>query len=129
MWSFVGSKKNPKYIWGAIDRKTKQIVSFYIGDRSTSSGREMWKRLPDIYKKSYCYTDFYSAYQAFISQYELEQVGKDSGKTNSIERFWNSIRQRLARFVRKTLSFSKSEKMHNICLELFLYQYNLEVIS
>ncbi len=34
-------------------------------------------------------------------------------------------RQRLARFVRKTLSFSKSDRMHEICLRLFLHRYNL----
>jgi len=26
--------------------------------------------------------------------------------------------------VRKSLSFSKSEEMHDICLRLFLYDYN-----
>ena len=32
----------------------------------------------------------------------------------------------LARFVRMTLSFSKSVVMHEACLLLFLYRYNLE---
>jgi insertion element IS1 protein InsB len=32
----------------------------------------------------------------------------------------------LARFVRKTLSFSKSLVMHDVCLRLFLHRYNLE---
>ena len=30
------------------------------------------------------------------------------------------------RFVRKTLSFSKSRQMHHCCLKLFIYRYNLE---
>ncbi|MDT5269721.1 MAG: transposase, partial [Acidobacteriota bacterium] len=30
----------------------------------------------------------------------------------------------LARFVRRTLSFSKSEKMHEACLRLFIHRYN-----
>ncbi|MCA1626956.1 MAG: IS1 family transposase [Acidobacteria bacterium] len=29
------------------------------------------------------------------------------------------MRQRLARFVRKTLSFSKTDRMHEVCLRLF----------
>jgi len=33
----------------------------------------------------------------------------------------------LARFVRKTLSFSKSEVMHEVCLRLFLHRYNLSL--
>ncbi|MDQ3684708.1 MAG: IS1 family transposase, partial [Acidobacteriota bacterium] len=35
----------------------------------------------------------------------------------------------LGRFVRKTLSFSKSEEMHELCLRLFLHHYNLALIS
>ncbi|MCA1837565.1 MAG: IS1 family transposase, partial [Actinobacteria bacterium] len=35
---------------------------------------------------------------------------------------WNgTLRQRLGRFVRKTLSFSKCEEMHETCLVLFLH--------
>ncbi|MCP4423710.1 MAG: hypothetical protein GY803_04375, partial [Chloroflexi bacterium] len=36
----------------------------------------------------------------------------------------NTLRQRLARFVRKTLSFSKSDEYHEIALKLFLHEYN-----
>ena len=35
------------------------------------------------------------------------------------ERFNNILRQRLGRFVRKTLSFSKCDLMHELCLRLF----------
>jgi hypothetical protein len=37
------------------------------------------------------------------------------------------IWQRLARFVRKTLLFSKNDVMHEICLFLFLHRYNNEL--
>ena len=37
-----------------------------------------------------------------------------------------TLRQRLSRFVRKTLSFSKSRQMHHCCLKLFICRYNLE---
>jgi len=37
-----------------------------------------------------------------------------------------TITTRLARFVRMTVSFSKSEVMHKVCLLLFLSRYNLE---
>jgi insertion element IS1 protein InsB len=57
-----------------------------------------------------------------------QAVSKGSGLTAHVERFNNTLRQRLARFVRKTLSFSKSEHMHLICLHRFLVRYNLEVI-
>ena len=53
-------------------------------------------------------------------------VGKETGETAHVERWNNTLRQRLARFVRKTLSFSKSPVMHEACLNLFLHRYNRE---
>ena len=56
-------------------------------------------------------------------------VGKESGETAHVERWNNTFRQRRARFVRKSLSFSKSDVYHEIALKLFLYEHNLRVIS
>jgi len=53
-------------------------------------------------------------------------VGKQTGETAHVERWNNTLRQRLARFVRMTLSFSKSVMMHEACLFLFLLRYNLD---
>src|SRR2546428_487460 len=53
-------------------------------------------------------------------------IGKETGETAHVERWNNTLRQRLARFVRMTLSFSKSAAMHEMCLLLFLYRYNLD---
>jgi IS1 family transposase len=60
---------------------------------------------------------------------EYELVGKETGETAQVERWNNTLRQRLARFVRKTLSFSKSDEYHEIALRLFLHEYNSAVIS
>jgi insertion element IS1 protein InsB len=49
-------------------------------------------------------------------------VGKQTGETAHVERWNNTLRQRLARFVRMTLSFSKSVVMHEACLLLFLHR-------
>ncbi|MFL6257740.1 MAG: IS1 family transposase, partial [Pyrinomonadaceae bacterium] len=48
-------------------------------------------------------------------------AGKETGFTAHVERWNNTLRQRLGRFVKKSLSFSKSEEMHEICLRLFLH--------
>ena len=55
-----------------------------------------------------------------------EATGKEEGETCHVERWINTLRQRLSRFVRKTLSFSKSRRMHYCCLKLFICRYNLE---
>jgi len=53
-------------------------------------------------------------------------VGKETGETAYVGRWINTLRQHLVRFVRKTLTFSKSLLMHKACLNLFLHHYNHE---
>jgi insertion element IS1 protein InsB len=55
-----------------------------------------------------------------------EATGKEEGETCHVERWINTLRQRLSRFVRKTLSLSKSRRMHHCCLKLFIHRRNLE---
>jgi IS1 family transposase len=100
-----------------------------IGDRSERSCRKLWEKIPEAYRVGHCYTDFWEAYQKVIPDEQHTAVGKESGQTAHVERWNNMLRQRLARFVRKTLSFSKSEVMHEICLRLFLHRYNLACLS
>ncbi len=73
----------------------------------------------------HCFSDFWGAYQTVIPAEQHTAVGKETGETAHVERWNNTLRQRLARFVRKTLSFSKSPVMHEACLRLFLHRYNL----
>lgn len=54
------------------------------------------------------------------------QAAYFKGPTNPIERFKNTLRQRLERLVRKTLAFFKCPRMHELVIQLFLHRYNLE---
>ena len=49
MWSFVGRKSNKQWVWIAIDVESKQIIAFYVGDRSRKSARKLWNRIPLVY--------------------------------------------------------------------------------
>jgi insertion element IS1 protein InsB len=46
-------------------------------------------------------------------------------KTNHIERFNNTLRQRVSRLVREALSFSKKLVNHIGAIKLFICHYNL----
>ena len=59
----------------------------------------------------------------------LIRVCKGSGQTNHMERGYNTLRQSCARFVRKTLSFSKPDATHKIVTRLFIVRYNLSMIT
>jgi insertion element IS1 protein InsB len=127
LWSFVAKKTNQSWVWFALCRKTRQIVAFVLGDRSETTCRKLWSAIPPAYRNGICYTDFWQAYQAVIPDEQHEPSGKETGETAHVERFNNTLRQRLARFVRKTLSFSKSALMHEICLSLFIWRYNMDI--
>ena len=126
LWSFVLKKTNRTWIWIALCRKTRQVVAYAVGDRSEQTCHRLWEAIPAAYRVGHCYTDFWAAYQAVIPEEPHSAVGKETGETAHVERWNNTLRQRLARFVRKTLSFSKSLLMHTACLKLFLHRYHLE---
>jgi len=124
--AFVLKKAKQAWIWIALCRKTRQVVSYAIGDRSEKTCRILWEAIPATYRAGHCFTDFWAAYQAVIPEEQHTAVGKETGETAHGERWNNPLRQRLGRFVRKTLSFSKSLVMHDARLSLFLHRYNLE---
>jgi insertion element IS1 protein InsB len=124
LWSFVLKKVNTYWIWIALCRKTRQVVSSAIGDRSKETGEKLWNKIPLVYRSGKCFTDFYSVYKNIIPEDQHYPVAKKTGETAHVERWNKTLRQRLGRFVRETLSFSKSDAMHEICLRLFLHRYN-----
>ena len=124
LWSFVARRKNKRWVWLALCRRTRQVVAYALGDRGEQTCRLLWERVPRGLRHALTFTDFWEAYQKVVPGGQHVACGKGSGQTNHIERFNNTLRQRLARFVRRTLSFSKSEVMHEDCLRLFLHHYN-----
>jgi IS1 family transposase len=129
MWSFVLKKANKRWVWVALCRRTRQIVAYFIGDRSQTSCLQLWRRIPRPYRRCYSFSDFWEAYQHIFAADRHQSVDKDSGETNHIERWFNTVRQRLARFVRKTLSFSKLDHYHEMVFRLFVDHYNRLCIS
>jgi IS1 family transposase len=126
LWSFVLKKAKEVWIWIALCRQTRQVVAYALGDRSKKTCQRLWEAIPLAYRQGHCFTDFWAAYMAVIPEEQHTAVGKETGETAHVERWNNTLRQRLARFVRMTLSFSKSEIMHKACLLLFLHRYNLD---
>lgn len=124
LWSLVLKRANKRWIWIALCRATRQVVADVVGDRSASTCQKLWEQIPASYRAAHCYSDFWEAYQLVIPPEQHTAAGKETGLTAHVERWNNTLRQRLGRFVRKSLSFSKSEAMHDICLRLFLYDYN-----
>ena len=125
MWSFVGAKENKQWIWLALDADTREIVGVFIGDRSRQSAKQLWQSLPAVYRQcAMSYTDFWESYAQVLPSKRHRAVGKETGKTSYIERFNNTLRQRVGRLVRKTLSFSKKLSNHIGAIWYFVHHYN-----
>ncbi len=129
LWSFVRYKKNKWWVWLALCRRTRQVVAYAIGDRSETTCRLRWSRIPLAYRQGLLYSDFWESYQAVLPDDQHHPVDTSTGETNHIERWNLTLRQRLGRFVRKTLSCSKCELMHEYCLQLFLHEYNVVCLA
>ena len=124
LWSFVGSQQRPAWVWAALCRATRQVVACCLGDRSEESCRYFWQQVPAPWRLATCYTDCWDAYGAVLPAAQHQVGGKGDGQTAHIERWNNTLRQRLGPFVRKTLSFSKSDCLHHARLQLFVHRYN-----
>jgi insertion element IS1 protein InsB len=149
LWSFVKKKSNKRWGWLALCKQTLQVVASVIGGRGfealnpqtvtaqeqqdlaprIETCKQLWANVPELYKQGIIFTDFWEAYQAVIPAKQHDPGGKESGLTAPIERFNNTLRQRLAHFVRKSLSFSKSDPRHLISLHAFLVRYTLEILA
>jgi insertion element IS1 protein InsB len=129
MWSFVGNKGNKQWVWLALDVKSGEIVGVYVGDRSRAGATGLWQSLPGVYRQcAICYTDFWEAYEQVIPNQRHRAVNKKSGKTNLIERFNCTLRQRVSRLVRDTLSFSKKLDNHIGAIWYFVHHYNSSLL-
>ncbi len=70
----------------------------------------LWQRIPERLRCQTSFSDFWEAYNFIYQQTgQHQKVGKESGQTNHMERWNNTIRQWMGRLTRKTLSFSKSD--------------------
>jgi insertion element IS1 protein InsB len=66
------------------------------------------------------YTDGWGAYERHLDA-EQHAVGKQH--TQKIERKHIKLRTRIKRLVRRTICFSKTERMHDLVIGLFVNRY------
>ncbi len=126
MSSFVQKKANKQWIWIAMDATSRQVIAFHVGDRSRRSAKRLWAKIPMAYRQyATFYTDQYVVYEGVIPAAQHRAISKLARTTNHLERFNNTLRQRVSRLVRETLSFSKKLANHIGAIKLFICHYNL----
>lgn len=123
MWSFVGKKKRKRWIWVVYDPVNRLVITYYIGKRGKKAARKLWKKIPVLLRSCMFETDDWEAYRSIVPKAQ-HKVGKDL--TYYIEGFNATVRARVSRLVRRTLSFSKKDKWHHLAIGWFFWQFNLE---
>jgi insertion element IS1 protein InsB len=125
--SFVGEKWFKRWLWTAQCRRTRQIVAYAIGDRSETTAQKLWQAIPESYRTCPVYTDQFKVYPLIVPPEQHHPVPKGTGLTNHQERWYNTLRQWLGRYTRRTLSFSKEDRYHDLVTLWFILQHNLMI--
>ena len=128
VWSFVAKRTQKRWLWTALCRRTRQIVAFVMGDHSEATCRHLWQAIPKAYRRCQTFSDFWKAYAAVLPTQTHQSVGKESGQTAHMERWYNTLRQRLGRYTRKSLSFSKTDYHHALVTRWFITDYNMHLL-
>ena len=130
MQSFVQKKGNKRWIWIAMDAKTRQVIAFHVGDRSRGSAKRLWAKIPKAYRQhATFYTDQYVVYEGGIPAAPHRAISKLARQPKHIERFNNTLRQRVSRLVCEALSLSKQLANHIGAIKLFICHYNLTRVA
>jgi insertion element IS1 protein InsB len=124
MWSFVGRKSNPRWLWYAIDYHTGKVLASVFGRRKDEVFLEL-KKLREPFGIRRYYTDGWGAYERHLDA-EQHWIGKND--TQEIESKHIRLRTRIKRLVRRTICFSKTERMHDLVIGLFINRYEFGLL-
>ena len=124
--SFLHKKANKPWIWIAMDATSRQVIAFRVGDRSRKSAKRLWTKIPHAYRQhAMFYTDQYVVYKGVIPAAQHRAIHKLARKTHHLERFNNTLRQRVSRLIREAFSCSKKLANHIGAIKLFICHDNL----
>lgn len=115
--SFIKRKQNHIWIAYALDRKSKQVVSFNIGARTNATLSVVTETL-HIAEAKRIYTDRLRNYKSLIDKsiHRTNFYG-----TNHIERHNLTLRTHLKRLSRRTICFSRSMAVLTAILKIYFW--------
>ncbi len=123
--SFVEKKKNQCWLWLAYAPKHRQMLAFSLGRRTDESLRNLLDKLSAVQITRF-YTDNWESYRNLIPEVR-HWIGKAG--IQRIERQNLNFRTHLKRLQRRTICFSKSKKMLEAIVRLYIHQLNSSSIS
>jgi hypothetical protein len=124
LWSFVGTKKRQMWLGIALCRRTRQVVAYTLGDRSTQTCQELYKKLPEAYRQCQTYSDFWVRGRKSAST-PLQTTTQDFRPRKLTKRFFlkQPIKPWAKKRVRRTMLNAGITPYGNAGLALFLKPY------
>ena len=119
MWSYVGKKAQPRWLWHAIDHHSGTVLAYVFGRRKDAVFLQLQALLEPFGIRRF-YTDGWGTYMRHLDPAK-HTVGKQH--MQAIESKHINLRTRIKRLVRRTLCFSKTEWMHDLVIGLFVNRY------
>ena len=81
LWSYVGSKEKPQWLWLVMHSETRQILAMEVGPRNGKTAEKLFAKLPGHIKKKLCTTPIYSLDTTKPSNtQDTGRLGKAQGK-------------------------------------------------
>jgi insertion element IS1 protein InsB len=117
-------KKNKCWIWKALDRRTRRVLTWVVGRRDAATFRRLYARVKGAGRVYY--TDDWPSYRAVLPP-EQHVIGKAGPHT--IERDNANTRHYLARMTRRGKVVSKSLLMVDLTMKLHVAFTNPETYS
>ena len=125
-WTFVGKKKNKKWLIYVYSRETKEVVAWVWGKRNIKTAQKLREKLKNmgVIFDEIC-TDSWKTFMS-VFQEENHKIGKKY--TTDIEGNNTLLRHRIRRAVRKTCCFSKKFENHIKAFEIVFFYINFGYI-
>ena len=120
LWSYVRRKKEPRWLWHAIDHRSGKVLADGFGRRQDEGFLKL-KALLEPFGITRFDTDYWGTYRRHMDESQ-HQPGKRN--TQNIEGKHLTLRTRIKRLRRRTICFSKSIQRHDIVIGLFVNRYD-----
>lgn len=118
-WSYIGNKGNQRWTWYAVERNSGVILAWHNGRRTDESCSRLMDKL-SVFRITRYYTDDWQSYRKYIPPSE-HIIGK--ANTWRIERRNLNFRTHIKRLHRKTICFSRDEKIHDNVIGMYINRY------
>ena len=118
--TYVGNKKNRKWIISAISKTTGRVVATMVGNRSVKTLNRVIVKVLSLSPKA-IYTDKLKQYALLIPRH-IHKVKRRG--INKIERYHLTLRTHVKRLNRRTLCFSKKCDLLLVLVKLYVCQFS-----